>query len=332
MSNHNRPSRSASIPIPISSRQNIEDMLNLNGLSPPSSSAQSPPRQDRSYQRSIANSRPYFGGLQASRPNSTRHMSTSANSTSSRHPLGGSSGPTWGPRSLSSNSVVNPIIPTARTAGFEPRVIRGRNPHSISEDGTHQHRQDGVSIAQLRRDSLMPVRGNARRPSASGGHSYASSPSVHLSMSANSQPDTHESSATSSSDVAFPTPTYLRHSALRHLLRTDAPPSFPSNKYDASIADSFENKEQRNRHTTPPSDSDDDSEASFGAFSRNMARNRDRGRGRDREPTTTYASSSPLSSPAPIQRLPTRWSEQDRNSSLTISQDGRELHFHGTLS
>ena len=77
-------------------------------------------------------------------------------------------------------------------------------------------------------------------------------------------------------------------------------------------------------------DSDDDSETSFNTFSRNM-RIRDRGRGRDREPATTYASSIPLSSSTPIQRLPTRWSEQDRNGSLTISPDGLELHFNGTI-
>ncbi|TDL28944.1 SPRY-domain-containing protein [Rickenella mellea] len=65
------------------------------------------------------------------------------------------------------------------------------------------------------------------------------------------------------------------------------------------------------RAFTPTSDSDEDSETS-----------------RDRT-SAGYVPSSPFVSAQPILRLPTRWSEQDRHASITVSVDGRELHFHG---
>lgn len=36
-----------------------------------------------------------------------------------------------------------------------------------------------------------------------------------------------------------------------------------------------------------------------------------------------------LVSSSPVFRLPTRWSEQDRHTYLSVSADGRELTYHG---
>lgn len=46
-----------------------------------------------------------------------------------------------------------------------------------------------------------------------------------------------------------------------------------------------------------------------------------------------YAASPAVSAPSiaaadPTGDLPTRWSDQDRSQLLTVSEDGRSLHFH----
>ena len=105
--------------------------------------------------------------------------------------------------------------------------------------------------------------------------------------------------------VSFPRPSYLDHSALRHLLQTDTAPSLPLNRKQEQAA--------LERHfisaVSPLSDSDDDSNV-----------------------TPPRELPPPPRSHDDILRLPTRWSDQYRHQLLSISPDGREISYHGALS
>ncbi|KAF9456815.1 hypothetical protein BDZ94DRAFT_1285571 [Collybia nuda] len=110
-----------------------------------------------------------------------------------------------------------------------------------------------------------------------------------------------------SPSVSFARPAYLEHSALRHMLQTDAPPALPPSRKVEAAADAHS-------YTTamsPTTDSDDESNVS---------------------PPRELPSAPP---PPPISqdqvlKLPTRWSEQFRHSLLSVSDDGRDLTYHGT--
>jgi len=101
--------------------------------------------------------------------------------------------------------------------------------------------------------------------------------------------------------VSFPRPAYLDYSSLRHLLHTEIPiHHIPSRRVDSSLSSS--NQAYANALSTP-SDNDDESSSTNG-----------------------------LSGLAPHDysfKLPTRWNEQDRHPSLTVSPDGRELTLNG---
>lgn len=112
--------------------------------------------------------------------------------------------------------------------------------------------------------------------------------------------------------VSFSRPTYLDHSALRDLLVTEtssptlAGPPFPRKITPARSSASFA--------TSPSTDSDEDNSPSPPPPTRE-----------------TRVVSAPVIPEEPrTYALPTRWSDQARSDSLSVSHDGRELSHHGT--
>ena len=129
-------------------------------------------------------------------------------------------------------------------------------------------------------------------------------------------------SATASHAVStipgFPRPAYLEYSALREFLHTDAPAIVPlarntMNSIPRSMTPITEHYPYLRRSVTP-TDTDFDPSMSPSPA----------------PPETTPVASGPsVLSPNPVLRLPTRWSDQDRGSVLSISPDGREVTFCG---
>ncbi len=101
--------------------------------------------------------------------------------------------------------------------------------------------------------------------------------------------------------VSFPRPLYLDSSSLRHLLHTEIPiHSIPSRRADPTS--SSRNQVYANALSTTAVHGDDSS---------------------------TAPSSLTLESIETSFKLPTRWSDQDRHPSLSLSPEGRELTLHG---
>ncbi|PPQ67376.1 hypothetical protein CVT25_005955 [Psilocybe cyanescens] len=110
--------------------------------------------------------------------------------------------------------------------------------------------------------------------------------------------------------VSFERPAYLDYSSFRHLLQTDASAfAASSRKIDHKVTQGSAN----NHYMTmsPQSETDDDSTSL---------------------PATGRPSSSTAQPRDQVFSLPTRWSEQNRHPSLTISPDGRDLSYHGPPS
>ena len=118
--------------------------------------------------------------------------------------------------------------------------------------------------------------------------------------------------------IPFQRPAYLEHSSLKHLLQTEFPPLLPPSRYghDARVLSDDQNSRNANpyprRRRTPLIESDDE------------------------DPFTPPREPPPSQPPGgnilnPVLRLPTRWSDQDRHLSLSVSADGRELTFVGKL-
>ena len=120
--------------------------------------------------------------------------------------------------------------------------------------------------------------------------------------------------------VPFQRPAYLEHSSLKHLLQTEFPPLLPLGRYGSDISVLDDDPSPRNvtlsfprRRRTPLIESDDE------------------------DPFTPPRELLPMVSAyppgsialSPVLRLPTRWSDQDRHLSLSVSSDGRELAFVG---
>ena len=120
--------------------------------------------------------------------------------------------------------------------------------------------------------------------------------------------------------IPFQRPAYLEHSSLKHLLQTEFPPLLPPGRYGHDVGVLHDDQNSRNithpyprRRRTPLIESDDE------------------------DPFAPPRQLSPLHPPSnnalsPVLRLPTRWSDQDRHLSLSVSSDGRELTFVGKLS
>ncbi|KAI0684098.1 hypothetical protein BC835DRAFT_1422597 [Cytidiella melzeri] len=191
---------------------------------------------------------------------------------------------------------------------FEPRVIRvsSTTPGHAADPSTCVP----TSLTRTRRTSVPRV------PILSS----ASSATSALRLSGISATQT---AAASPQAPPFQRPAYLEQSSLRDLLYTDAPPPRPSNPLTSELAHHGQTSwastplpapyPYLRREVTPTVDTDDESNASP-------------------PPPSMRATSVPAPSSLlthPVLRLPTRWNEQDRHPSLTVSSDGRELTFFG---
>ena len=180
---------------------------------------------------------------------------------------------------------------------FEPRVIR----------------PPGVSRGSCVDTTLSPSTTRNRRASTSNAST--------LSQRTGSLPFLQLSSHQSASplpSVPFQRPAYLEHSSLKYLLQTEFPPILPLGRYGHNFRVLDDDQNSWNaahpyprRRRTPLIESDDEDPFSP-----------------PRELPLLHPPSSTLS---PVLRLPTRWSDQDRHPSLSVSPDGRELTFVGKL-
>lgn len=243
--------------------------------------------------------------------------------------------------------------------GFEPRVVRGpgtetggsSNSRPASEQqGSLPH---GVSVPRSptqRRDSYSSTSPTRSYRTTTGGSTRALvSRSIPVSSHHTSSPTrAATASGTVSSSLIYRTntgtgapttfkrPSYLQYSAMRDLIHTDtsAPPvtAIPRTTIRIESTPGQEVHLPPVRDPTPITESDDDSESSTGHAMRHRRDRHEhtaRERGRLRERHSAYNASQPLAPSEEILRLPSRWNEQDRNKFLTISEDGRNLHFHG---
>lgn len=103
--------------------------------------------------------------------------------------------------------------------------------------------------------------------------------------------------------VAFEKPSYLEYSGFKHLLQTELSASPVITRRMDHKTSSVTRNSSYMGSLTASSEHDDDSLSATGPLS-----------------------SSPQDQ---IYKLPTRWSEQIRHQSLTVSPDGRELTYHG---
>lgn len=182
---------------------------------------------------------------------------------------------------------------------YEPRIIRASS------------RGSDVSCVSTS-PILSPSR--FRRPSTSNvPHSPATSPRYPSS----SRSVFNLTPVASSSTASFPRPAYLEHSALRHLLHTDTLSILPQHrhKHEPSNLDSSYPASNAfpylRRERTPLIDSDDEGFISSP---------------RETAPPPALAA-GPSNFPL---HLPTRWSDHDHNSLLSVSADGRDLSFVGS--
>ena len=204
--------------------------------------------------------------------------------------------------------------PRGRTSGpsqtssppvFEPRIIRG----TPSPNPTHDPACNPPYLP-----STSPVRPRRQSSGVRTQATLGTSPVAHRAH-APTQSGPHTSHG-------FPRPAYLDNSALRDMLHTEPASSvlaaprhltYPTSGHDVqagtSPAPAIPYPYLR-RELTPLGDSDDESVAATttpppagGAVGRLSTNN--------------------------VLMLPTRWSEQDRTPSLSVSLDGRELTFTG---
>ena len=205
-------------------------------------------------------------------------------------------------------------VPRGRTAGpaqtnatphFEPRIIRATTSPTPSHDGVcNPPQSQSTSPTRPRRLSSVV------RSQTALGASYA----PHRGPA-----PTH---TTHSTAHGFPRPTYLEYSSLHDMLHTEPSSSTlaastRSSTYSVSGHDARVTASPAppilpypyfRRELTPVVDSDDESIAT---------------------PPPPAVGAVTVLSTNTVLMLPTRWSEQDRLPSLSVSQDGRELTFTG---
>lgn len=178
-------------------------------------------------------------------------------------------------------------IPGRRSSSrstYEPRVVRGTSSERVSASDLNYGPQPSTSPSQARRSSLRT--------------SGSQKPIVPLHVVSRTTP------------VAFPRPTYLDHSSLRHLLQTEAP-IFPIPTRKVEVPSNSSGRP----HSYINSDDDDDSVVSSSPPAQN----------------STVARSTGFIPQDKILKLPTRWSDQDRNTHLSVSPDGRDLSYQGVF-
>lgn len=186
---------------------------------------------------------------------------------------------------------------------FEPRVIR----------------PPGVSRGSCVDVTLTPSATRIRRANTSN-ISTTTSPNQREGSLAIPQLSSHQSVSPLPS-VPFQRPAYLEHSSLKHLLQTEFPPLLPPGRYGHDVGVLDGDQSSRNatqpyprRRRTPLIESDDEDPFTP-----------------PREVPPLVSAYPPSGTLSPVLRLPTRWSDQDRHLSLSVSSDGRELTFVGKL-
>lgn len=272
---NSRPSRSSSIPIPRSPSSSTSSRNIESLISVPFSSPVRYQHPSSPSPSTRAITEPRRVGVDAARPTTT---GTSSNVSAS--PIHATA------RSVSLVSIL-PVRPS-RTP-FEPRVVRGSGSELASA-------ADPDCVAPPATSPIHPRRTSIAHTRISG----TQRPIVPLHVVARTTP------------VAFPRPTYLEYSSLRHLLQTE-PPSLPIPSRMVETTASTSTRHQNTPSTmSPPSDNDDDGLATPPPQPRPTPM------------TTLISTDQPL-------KLPTRWSEQDRHQNLTVSPDGRDLTYHGWI-
>jgi len=263
-------------------------------------------------------------------------------------------------RSLASSSspITNRGSPRSlqQLSTFEPRVIRADS--STSNNSSNSNNNSGVR--NVVDPACLPSSSTrTRRQSGAGPGGRAPSTSRAPNPSSSSSTPHHPQTPTPS-QTAFPRPAYLAHSALRHLLQTEAPPSLPQRSTPSAGAGSGELHAYlvRNRRSTitastttttagrgrgrdsPPDfeDSDEDSSNVSPPPSRTSHRAQNRGisssglaRAGGRG-AAAGAGGDEAVEYGEVMKLPTRWSQEVRCPSLSVSGDGRELTFNGSFS
>lgn len=255
-----RQSRSASIPIPRSSSstspaRNIESVISIPFTAPYTA----PPRPRLATAQAI----PIVHHRSGDDPR--------AGVRGVRNSIAASISPTRpSARSLTLPSPSLPVRSSPRSNGFEPRVIRADSPRSV----------DPSCLPSS--SSSLP---RTRRASATGPRTPSSQRTLSGSLPQPSPPR----------PTSFTRPAYLEHSALRHLLQTEAPPALPPSRKAGPSR----------RPLTPSSDSEDDG-------------------------SPPPRRLTPSVNPSPqVLNLPTRWSERYRHELLSISADGRDVTYQG---
>jgi Ran-binding protein 9/10 len=199
-----------------------------------------------------------------------------------------------------------------------PRIIRANNASdSPTAQSPSASRADvactpplSSSPTRTRRVSAGPLslrQSNLHRP---GSHTHTTLSSPHLALHQTPPP--------------FPRPPYLDHSSLRHLLQTELPPNLPPSRYTQSTIYPFVPRPQ---HTlvAPALIDDSDGESTIASPPPPGLPPSPPASASAKPPSETVT----LVSSSPVFRLPTRWSEQDRHTYLSVSADGRELTYHG---
>ncbi|EMD41301.1 hypothetical protein CERSUDRAFT_78954 [Gelatoporia subvermispora B] len=226
-------------------------------------------------------------------------------------------------------------------ASFEPRIVRATstvNPRDLAcvlpapgaSGGTASGSGLPASTSPLRTRRLSTNMRSATMP----GHSALSTSAPHRSTSYS-----HTTQASTSMHThGFPRPAYLDYSALRDFLYTEATPQSgagratlsPSPAPSLSLSTATTHPSYFGRATSSPSPypylrrdltpvADSDEETSTASP---PPPNTGHGAG-------ASSSATPALAANPVLRLPTRWNEQDRNPSLSVSADGCELTFFG---
>lgn len=186
-------------------------------------------------------------------------------------------------RSFTHSSVLSARGGTSPYAVYEPRVVRADSARTTDTVCPHNSSASSSSPTRARRLSSAGVRArSAQRPSV-----------VHIPAPAEAAP--------------FPRPTYLEHSALRHLLHTEPSSLIPLRKPQPMVRP--DPMAARRVQRSPSYDSDED----------------------DMSPPREVQKStpSPMTASSPTLLLPTRWCDEYRNPNLSVCGDGRELVYQG---
>ncbi|KZT08915.1 SPRY-domain-containing protein [Laetiporus sulphureus 93-53] len=318
-----RHSRSASIPIPPSSSaaRSLEDVFSMPFARQASQgSALVPSVRPRRTSSGVSRS-PDERRLRG--PSTSPVRSTLSTSSSSTRPVMGS----YSSATLLTVRTQRPGAPPSSLANassdvptFQPRIIRASS--------TSNPARDAVCVPTAAATIVPPFPRPRRTAESMRSPTVPTAPRISASLPAGSLlpspfprsfPAPH--TETSGNAQSFARPAYLEYSALRDFIQTDAPATAPPARGPIAAVHPHAplpihtQRAYLSHSTTPVVDSESDGTASP-------------------SPPPQLPQPAPESVVSvlpshPVLRLPTRWSEQDRHTSLTISSDGREVTFCG---